>query len=466
MDSTIPESALPSGRHGVTERTLGLVVIACRESIEHLGAWLPVRAGSWLWGRGHARAEDSDPRVPVFRQRPGANVSLPPFEIPSVSRVQLLLRRANESQIELKNVGRCSTRVNGLETSECRLHAGDVLEVGAQVAFLCVERPLRFPGDPSTAHPFGEADAHGIVGESEAAWELRKAIQFVAPRAGHVLILGDSGTGKELVAAALHAISGRAGAFISRNAATLPETLVDAELFGNAANYPNAGMRERKGLVGAAHGGTLFLDEFAELGRTEQTHLLRVLDRGEYQRLGEALVQHSNLRLIGATNRPETALREDVRARFEFTIRVPDLSARLEDVPLLVRHLLRLMTANDPALRARFFDANGEPRVAPSLVRTLVREPPRGNVRGLRNLLWHALSNAEHDILENSAKPEPVPDPGAASTEAERIQQALNAHEGSLERTWRALGLSSRFALMRLMKKHGIRIRKRPTSAG
>jgi two-component system nitrogen regulation response regulator GlnG/two-component system response regulator HydG len=403
----------------------------------------------------------------AFRQRPGANVHLPPFEIPSVSRTQLRLRALDESRIEAENIGRCRTRVNGAETPAAILRVGDVLEVGAQVAFLCLQRPLRLAGDPGKAHPFGEADPHGIVGESEAVWELRRAIRFAAARTGHVLVLGDSGSGKELVAAALHALSGRSGAFVSRNAATLPETLVDAELFGNAANYPNAGMRERKGLVGAAHGGTLFLDEFAELGLAEQTHLLRVLDQGEYQRLGEASVQRSSLRLVGATNRPESALREDVRARFEFTIRVPALSARLDDVPLLVRHLLRLMTAEDAALRARFFDENGEPRVAPSLIRTLVREPPRGNLRGLRNLLWSALSRTEHDSLELPSNAGAPGDPEADApdpTGAERIQQALSTHDGSLERTWRALGLSSRFALMRLMKKHGIQIRKRPAS--
>src|SRR6185295_18995653 len=113
-----------------------------------------------------------------------------------------------------------------------------------------------------------------------------------------------------LVARALHSRSGMSK-LTSRNAATLPEALVEAELFGNLKNYPNPGMPERPGLIGAADGGCLFLDEFAELPQPAQAHLLRALDQGEYQRLGDATVRHARFRLIAATNRPESALRRD-----------------------------------------------------------------------------------------------------------------------------------------------------------
>src|SRR5262249_46773968 len=145
---------------------------------------------------------------------------------------------------------------------------------------------------------------------------------MIAPRSGHVIVFGTSGTGKELVAAALHGLSGRSGAFVARNSVTLPEALVDAELFGNLKGYPNPGMPDRAGLVGAAHGGSLFLDEFGELPLSAQAHLLRVLDAGEYQRLGETGVRRADFRLLAATNRAESAFRQDVLARFDFRLKL------------------------------------------------------------------------------------------------------------------------------------------------
>src|SRR5262249_51707936 len=206
--------------------------------------------------------------------------------------------------------------------SPCLVGPGDTLELGRQMVFLCVRRPAWITGaPPAEEHSFGDADAHGIVGESPVIWQLRERIAFVGPRSGHALIHGESGTGKELVARALHACSLRTGRpLVARNAATIPEGLVDAELFGNVRNYPNAGMPGRPGLIGEADGGTLFLDELAELPVSLHAHLLRVLDGGEYTRLGEARPRRSDFRLIGATNRPESALKHDVLARLTFRI--------------------------------------------------------------------------------------------------------------------------------------------------
>src|SRR6185503_16398678 len=114
-------------------------------------------------------------------------------------------------------------------------------------------------------------------------------------------------------ARALHELSPRAERrLVSRNAATLPSGLMDAELFGNAKNYPNPGMAERAGLIGEANGGTLFLDEIGELPAELQAHLLRVLDGdGEYQRLGDAQQRRSDFRLVAATNRDPSSLKHD-----------------------------------------------------------------------------------------------------------------------------------------------------------
>jgi DNA-binding NtrC family response regulator len=311
-------------------------------------------------------------------------------------------------------------------------------------------------------HVFGQADAHGLVGESPAAWQLRSDVAFAAGRGGHVLILGATGTGKELVAQALHARSGRPGPLVSRNAATLPESLVDAELFGNPKGYPNPGVPDREGLVGAAHRGTLFLDEFADLPSAAQAHVLRVLDAGEYQRLGESRQRRSDFRLIAATNRPEGALRSDLLARFDFRIRLPELASRREDIPLILRHLFTVIARDEPALGARYALPGGSPRLAAGFVSRLLRQTFDANVRDLRHLLWRALAQGSGDTLEWPGLAE-TPPSDAEGEELPRteIQRALDANNGSLEKTWRALGLANRYALRRLIAKHGLTVARR-----
>jgi len=473
-DSTIPESNR-RGERELASPALGLVVLWCPPHPDRVGAWLPVMNGSWILGRGPAQATDAHPRLPLLRQRPGANVTLSPFELAAVSRVQLVVERRGVGELELRNAGRCRLGVNGHDATTAIVQPGDVVEIGQQLSLLCVERPSRIRSAAQVGE-FGAPDLDGIVGESEAAWELRARIAFVAPRKGHVLVRGESGTGKELVANAVHRVSGRGGPFVARNAATIPETLIDAELFGNAENYPNPGMRDRKGLIGTAHGGTLFLDEFSELSTALQAHLLRVLDSGEYQRLGDAAARRVDLRLVAATNRPTSDLRYDMLARFDATVEVPALTSRREDIPLLVVRLLDLMALEDPFVRERFFAADGARRVSFDLIRGLVSTPPPGNVRGLRKALWSAIERSTGDVIDGLPDQSSESNIDDASTaddprldvdgvDALRLTRALEASGGSIERARRELGLSSRFVMMRLMKKHGVTIHKRPATS-
>lgn len=445
---------------------LGLAVVWCPFDPTKVGAWLRASRDRELFGRGPAQASDRHPRALATFQRPGENVPAGTFDSPSLSRAQLELH-LDASSLAIKNVGQCKLLLNGAPMDAAHLKPGDLLEVGNQMAFMCVERPLRLSAAPRRASEFGKADPYGIVGETPRIWRLRQELAFAAARSGHVLIQGPSGTGKDLAAGAIHAQSACDGPLISRNAATFPESLIDAELFGNAKGYPNVGTLERKGLIGAAEGGSLFLDEFAELPPAQQARLLRVLDAGEYQRLGESITRCAKFRLIAATNRSDDALREDVLARFAFRIHIPPLSERVEDIPLLVRHLLEGMTTNDGELRGRYWDAKGNPRVGVSLVRALLRKPPRANVRELRNLLWTALQQNTGDTLEwCEAKPTTEPsNDGEPEAPRQKLLDALEAHDGSLEKTWRALGLTNRFVLMRLMKKYDVQVRKRPADS-
>src|SRR5690606_21045023 len=190
--------------------------------------------------------------------------------------------------LEVENVGKQQLRHNGVVTSRCVARPGDTLGIAGTVLFHVTKRARLLADVPYIQFPFGGADTVGIIGESEVAWELRRALVTLADAGAHVLLLGPSGSGKELCARALHVWSARADkVFVARNAATLPSGLLEAELFGNANNYPQSGMSGRLGLFGTADGGTLFIDEIGELAEPDQAAFLRVLDAGEYQRLGE-----------------------------------------------------------------------------------------------------------------------------------------------------------------------------------
>ncbi len=422
---------------------------------------LPLEGPACL-GRGGAAPESGRRALPV-RQVPGENRIAGALEDPKLSRRHLRLERTAGGKLLVENLGRRALRYAGQATQQATVGPGATLEIDGRWLFLYTRRPrvLREArGVP--VGPQGEPDAAGLVGESPVMWALRERIAFVGARDGHVLITGPSGVGKELVAGAVQAGSRRAGRpLVTRNAATIPETLVDAELFGNVADYPNAGMPQRPGLVGAADGGTLFLDEIGELPQAQQAHLLRVLDAGEYQRLGEASQRTADLRLIAATNRDPATLKPDFLARFRHRLEVPPLQARREDLPLLAQHLLRRAAVDDPELRARFFDAD-EPRISCALIDLLVQHPLPLQIRELDALLWRALGASRGPRIE----PEPgaledVPDAPAstdpAQLDAATVRAALEAHGWVQEKVWRALGLQSRYVLRRLIQKHALR---------
>jgi two-component system nitrogen regulation response regulator GlnG/two-component system response regulator HydG len=398
-ESTLPSTGdweARSPRRDV--ETLGLVVLWSREEPARIGEILllpPDDSGTWIFGRGGAPSNER--RLSLVRQRPGECTATPPLACRRISRAQLRLAPAGNGAIRVENIGRCALLHLGREVAGLEAAPGDTLFLQNELLFMCVWRALAPPASdaqPLHVHPFGEPDPFGLVGESAALWALRRRIAAVARQPYHVLVSGPSGSGKELVAQAVHALSLRGSKpMVSRNAATIPEGIADAELFGNIRNYPNPGMPERPGLVGQAHESTLFLDEFAELPPGLQAHLLRVLDDGEYQRLGEATTRRADLRLLAATNRPESYLKEDVLARLKVRIATPGLDTRKEDIPLLVVRLLRKHAAADSVALARFFpEGNPQnwPRVSPLLVEALTHHHYTTHVRELDSLLLAA----------------------------------------------------------------------------
>ena len=239
-----------------------------------------------------------------------------------------------------------------------------------------------------------------IVGQSPAIKEVFKAIEAVAPAGATVLITGETGTGKELAARALHHLSPRRGkALIKVNCAALPAGLVESELFGHEKGAFTGAIARKIGRFELAHGGTLFLDEIGDLPLELQPKLLRVLQEGEFERIGASHTIPVDVRVIAATNRDlETAIREnrfrsDLYYRLNvFPIRLPPLRERTEDIPLLVRYLT---LKYGPRLGKRISN------VSPAIMKMLQTYSWPGNVRELENVIERATilsAGAELDL--------------------------------------------------------------------
>lgn len=446
---------------------IGLVILWYLPDPERIGEIALMPMGGSLQAHPLILGRGDEATVKFVRIRPQGLLPAAPLEGRLLSRRQLEISTLGQDRLAVVNVGSCALKVGGIPVREATLNLGDVLEFDRQLVLMLIRRtPGTLLGLP--AEPFGMADRHQIVGESDAAWTLRARLSFLSRRSEPVLVTGASGTGKELAARAIHGGSPRVqGPFVARNAATLPEGLVDAELFGNVRNYPNPGMPERPGLIGEADGGTLFLDEIGEMPEQVQAHLLRVLDRdGEYQRLGEARTRRASFRFVAATNRDPSSLKHDLAARLPLRIEVPGLSERASDIPLILRHMLE-DARGDPDLAERLFDGPSA-RIAPDLLQALVHHPYTHHVRELQSLLWLAIETSPGRALqltpelrnalassvagdESQARP-----PEVQELDAEQLQAALHATNGNVTNAAKRLGLSSRYTLYRLMRKHGL----------
>jgi len=469
-DTTLDPDSLRARATGRPATRPALVIIHSREEPHRVGEVLLAphasKAEPRIIGRGAARDDDPHPRGGWLRQRPGDNRPTPPLAASAISRVQLVVEPHPEG-LRLRNLGRRELRIDGAPTDDGVAREGSVIGLEDELGLLLGSRPVALPTPRAwpaeQTFDFGAADPFGIVGESPAAWALRDELAFAAARPLHVLLHGPTGTGKELAARAIHALAATDGPLVARNAATIPESLVDAELFGNLRDYPNPGMPAREGLVGAADGSTLFLDEIGELPDALQAHLLRVLDRGEYQRLGEDTTRTSRFRLLGATNRPLERIKHDLLARLTLRVQLPALHERPEDIPLLADHLVREAAHDDEALGAQLVDpALGRARIAPTLIEALVRHRYSHGVRELVSILWRCIAKSPGewitppaDVLAELAREAPAAvEPDALSPD--EVRAALEEHDWVVSRAWRGLGLKSRHVLNRLIKKHGI----------
>lgn len=305
-----------------------------------------------------------------------------------------------------------------------------------------------------------------IVGNSPALRQVLETAAHAAPSTANVLILGENGTGKELLARFVHSRSARAqGPFIAVNCAAIPENIIEAELFGYEKGAFTGAIQKREGRFALAKGGTLFLDEIGELSPSVQVKLLRVLADHEYEPLGGRTTR-SDVRLVAATNRD---LEEEVRAgRFRedlfFRLNViaftmPALRARPGDVPLLVDHFLAVFAAknNKPAFS-----------ITPAALEKLVDYSWPGNVRELENSMERAvvlsrgsvidLADLPKSVVEQErAKSEIVVSLGMPLEEIERrvIRETLRATRGDKRLTAQLLGIATRTIYRRLAEQRG-----------
>lgn len=229
-------------------------------------------------------------------------------------------------------------------------------------------------------------DGHDMVGQSAALEDIRGIIAKVAPTDARVMITGANGTGKEVVARHIHAMSTRKGGpFVEVNCAAIPAELIESELFGHEKGAFTSAIKQRKGRFEQAQGGTLFLDEIGDMALPAQAKMLRALQEKVIQRVGGDKNISVDVRVLAATNKDlateiaEGRFREDLFHRINvIPIHLPSLAERSEDVPLLVEHFLGGVAA-DLGVPA--------PTFAPAALKALSKAPWRGNIRELRNVV-------------------------------------------------------------------------------
>jgi DNA-binding NtrC family response regulator len=345
-----------------------------------------------------------------------------------------------------------------------------VKPVDLEALELHLDRALRDRALGARARRQGEevADRDSVeklVGRDPAMIEIFKMIGVLAGNRATVLVRGETGTGKERVARAIHAASAQSQEpFLSVNCTALSDHLLESELFGHVRGSFTGAVANRKGFFELAGSGTVFLDEIGDTSLDFQAKLLRVLQDGEYRPVGGEQIRHAEARVIAATHRPleewveSGRFREDLYFRLRVVeIVVPPLRERREDIPLLVEHFLE-------RIPHRLHQPAGA--IAPEAVRLLGSYSWPGNVRELENVLTRAVVLArggvireEHVGLFPAPPAEPEPDSAdqdtLAAAEARHVQQVLDRCGGNKRKTARTLGIT-RPRLERIIERHGL----------
>jgi DNA-binding NtrC family response regulator len=346
---------------------------------------------------------------------------------------------------------RNGTRVNGVDIQRGALRSGDLVEIGRSFLVFCDRAPPAAPEDQPL----------GLVTQNFGLGQTFVRLAEIARSAIPVLIHGDTGTGKELAARAIHELSARKGPLLAVNCGALPRALLESELFGHRKGAFSGALENRAGLVRAADKGTLFLDEIGDLPLDAQASLLRVLQEREVLPIGTDTPIPIDVRIVAATHRNLDAMvvrerfRADLLARLSgFAVRLPPLRERLEDLGTLLRTVIDKFA---PA-RASALD------ISPAVVHSLHGHPWPDNIRGLEQVVTAALVLARGNAIELDHLPERlvrasplVPSGRARRAPDERaeLEALLAEHHGNVTAV-AALMKTSRTHIHRLCQRYSI----------
>jgi DNA-binding NtrC family response regulator len=453
---TISEAASSTGSPSPLRQHL-FVVLSCNDPLDGGSRHCLEDLDEVCIGRGPIRAASRsvlDGTRRLVLQLPG----------PSLSSTHARLRRSGAGWLLEDCHSKNGTFVGGGRVDRATLRDRDILELGS--TFLVYRDAL--PTPPGSPH---DVDSREMATTSPGFATFLPAFAADLATLGRVassnlpiVLLGETGVGKEVLAQSIHRLSGRSGPWVPVNCGAIPETLMESQLFGHIRGSFSGAVRDEPGLVRAAHGGTLFLDEIGDLPASSQTALLRVLQEGEVLPIGAARASRVDIRVVVATHRPlpdfvETGrFRRDLYARLNgFSYVVPPLRARGEDLPFLVSALLPRAAAGAKA--ATF---------SPAFVRALLRYEWPSNVRELQQALARAVVLADCKRLETahlapeirraseetpSVQPPPPPLEELSDVALrQELVAALTRHGGNVSHVARELG-KARMQIQRWLKR-------------
>ena len=369
---------------------------------------------------------------------------------PYVSNEHCVIENIGDQQIWIRDLkSKNGTFLNDLKINRSQIGLGDFLQIG-KTTFLSIDYYKEIEGFPN------------IVGQSQSFLEAVRVAQKISKSRWSVLILGETGTGKEVIARMIHDMSSLEGAFVPINCGSIPSELINSELFGHKRGAFTGAVSDRDGVFVRANHGTLFLDEIGELPLELQPHLLRALETFEIQPVGDTQTHKVNVRIIAATNnsnhsqKQQSGLRLDLYHRLAtIVINLPPLRNRKEDIPLLINRFVNELS-----------DLNNVKTIPVHIMRKLKEHPWYGNVRELRQavcraialegdtLFFHHLFSNNNDAINGSLENTSVTLSRCDRAVRDVIEDALTEH-GSYRRAAESLGMA-KSTLADRVKRYGI----------